>query len=512
MATTAEAVSKPQEGVRQFSVRLLMLPLLIAMLLAQMDNMIVGTAMPTVVSDLGGFEHLSWVVTAYSLATAAATPIWGKLGDMYGRKNIFMAAIVIFLIGSALSGMAQDMNQLIGFRVLQGLGAGGIYAGVLSIMGDLVPPREQGKYQGMMASLMAVAMIGGPTVGGAITDHMGWRWAFYINIPLGLAALAMISTMLHLPKRKAKARVDYLGAALLTGGITALVLTTTWGGNEYAWGSGQILGLGAAGVVVLAGFVFWETRAAEPIMPLYIFRNRNYSLMAVIGTVIGFVMFGAVLYLPLFQQTVQGVNATNSGLLLMPMLGTMIIVSSIIGKVTTSNGRYRIYPVLAGVLMAIGMYLLSEMDSGTSQFESGVYMAVFGAGLGCVLQLVMVIIQNSVEMKDMGVASASVMTFRMLGGSIGVAVMGSLFNREVKDAMGGQSGASVNLETARVDADSLAKMSAPVREAYRHATAAGTHTAFLVGAVAALVALAAGLFVKQVALRQSSGPSLESLH
>ena len=253
--------------------------ILLATLLAMLDNLIVGTAMPTIVGDLGGLEHLSWVVTAYTLATAASTPIWGKLSDMYGRKGIFLTSIVIFLIGSVLSGMAQDMGQLIGFRAIQGLGAGGLMVGVMAIIGDLVPPRERGKYQGMMAGVMAIAMIGGPLVGGTITDHLGWRWSFYINLPLGAVSLALISTVLHLPKKRSKAGIDYLGVVLLTVGITSIVLVTTWGGSEYAWTSARIMELIGIGVAALVGFVFVQTKAAAPIMPLHIFRSRNFTLM-----------------------------------------------------------------------------------------------------------------------------------------------------------------------------------------------------------------------------------------
>lgn len=344
---TTQATANPVQGETEpqpRSVRVVLLALMIAMLLAMLDNMIIGTAMPTIVGELGGLEHLSWVVTAYTLATAASTPLWGKVGDMFGRKGVFLTSIVIFLIGSALSGMAQDMGQLIGFRTIQGLGAGGLMVGVMAIIGDLIPPRERGKYQGMMAGVMALAMIGGPLVGGTITDHWGWRWSFYINLPLGAVALAMITTVLHLPKKQRDkgTRIDFLGAALLTVGITAIVLVTTWGGTEYAWGSATIVGLAVGGALALAAFLWAETRAADPIMPLHIFRSRNFTLMSLIGFITGFVMFGAVLYLPIFQQSVQGASATNSGLLLLPMLLAMMVVSLVVGRFTTSTGKYKI--------------------------------------------------------------------------------------------------------------------------------------------------------------------------
>ncbi|MGW0712635.1 MDR family MFS transporter [Streptomyces sp. NPDC002643] len=503
-------------GKQPRSVRVVLLALMIAMLLAMLDNMIIGTAMPTIVGELGGLEHLSWVVTAYTLATAASTPIWGKLGDLYGRKSVFMTSIVIFLIGSALSGMAQDMGQLIGFRAIQGLGAGGLMVGVMAIIGDLIPPRERGKYQGMMAGVMALAMIGGPLVGGTITDNWGWRWSFYINLPLGVIALIAISAVLHLPKPSRAGRsarsIDYLGAALLTVGITAIVLVTTWGGTEYAWDSAVIMELAAIGVASLVGFVFVESRAAEPVMPLHIFRSRNFTLMAVIGFITGFVMFGAVLFLPLFQQSVQGASATNSGLLLLPMLGAMLVVSMIAGRVTTNSGRYKVFPLVGSVLMIVGLFLLAQMDTGTSRLTSGVYMAVVGAGMGCLMQITMLVAQNSVEMKDMGVASSTSTLSRTLGSSFGVAIMGALFNNRVADVMAeraGELGSKVTEQSAQLDAASLAKLPEPVREAYQYAVASGTHAAFLLGAGVAVLALAAAVFVREVPLRGAGGASEE---
>ncbi|MET9882343.1 MDR family MFS transporter [Streptomyces sp. NPDC006430] len=496
------------EGVKPRSVRVVLMALMIAMLLAMLDNMIIGTAMPTIVGELGGLEHLSWVVTAYTLATAASTPIWGKIGDMYGRKGSFLTSIVIFLIGSVLSGMSQDMGQLIGFRAIQGLGAGGLMVGVMAIIGDLIPPRERGKYQGMMAGVMALAMIGGPLVGGTITDHMGWRWSFYINLPLGAVALAMVTAVLHLPKKKAKGKIDYLGAALLTVAITSTVLVTTWGGTEYAWGSGEIVGLIILGVASIGAFLFAETKAAEPVMPLHIFRSRNFTLMSVIGFLVGFAMFGGVLYLPLFQQSVQGASATNSGLLLLPMLLSMMIVSLIAGRITTSSGKYKVFPIVGGALMVVGLFLLATMDTGTSRLTSGLYMAVLGAGLGFLMQITMLVAQNSVEMKDMGVASSSATLFRTLGGSFGVALMGSLFTSQVTDTMTDRLGpqAAQASGAARLDAASLAKLPETVRDAYQHAVAAGTHSAFLLGAAIAVLGFAAAWFVKEVPLR-GAGPA-----
>lgn len=443
-------------------------------------------------------------MTAYTLATAASTPIWGKLGDMYGRKGAFMTSIVIFLIGSALSGMAQDMGQLIGFRAIQGLGAGGLMVGVMAIIGDLIPPRERGKYQGMMAGVMALAMIAGPLVGGTITDHWGWRWSFYINLPLGVVALLAISAVLHLPKKRVEGRIDYLGAGLLTVGITSIVLVTTWGGSEYAWGSARIMELIGIGVAALVGFVFVQTKAAAPVVPLHIFRSRNFTLMSIIAFITGFVMFGATLFLPLYQQSVQGASATNSGLLLLPMLGAMLVTSMVAGRVTTNSGRYKVFPLVGSVLMAVGLFLLSQMDTDTTRLTSGLYMAVLGAGMGCLMQITMLVAQNSVEMKDMGVASSTSTLARTLGSSFGVAIMGALFNNRVQHEMAERAGAigsKVTEQSAQLDAASLAKLPAPAREAYQFAVSSGTHSAFLLGAVVAVVALAAAVFVKEVPLK-----------
>ena len=496
-------------GKQPRSVRVVLLALMITMMLAMLDNMIVGTAMPTIVGELGGLEHLSWVVTAYTLATAASTPVWGKLGDMYGRKATFMTSIVIFLIGSALSGMAQDMGQLIGFRAIQGLGAGGLMVGVMAIIGDLIPPRERGKYQGMMAGVMALAMIGGPLVGGTITDNWGWRWSFYINLPLGVVALGLISVVLQLPKKRSKAGIDYLGVILLTVGITSTVLVTTWGGSEYAWSSARIMELIAIGVVSLVGFVYWQTKAAEPVVPLHIFRSRNFTLMSIIGFITGFVMFGATLFLPLYQQSVQGASATNSGLLLLPMLGAMLVTSMVAGRVTTNTGKYKVFPVVGSAAMVVGLYLLSTMDTDTTRFMSGVFMAVVGLGMGCLMQVTMLVAQNSVEMKDMGVASSTSTLSRTLGSSFGVAIMGALFNNRVQDVMSERAGAlgsKVTEQSAQLDAASLAKLPAAAREAYQHAVSSGVHSAFLLGSIVAVAALVASVFVKEVALR-GAGPA-----
>ncbi|MFI6153163.1 MDR family MFS transporter [Kitasatospora sp. NPDC051170] len=488
-------------------IRLVMIGLVVTMLLAMLDNLIVGTAMPTIVGDLGGAEHLSWVVTAYTLATAASTPIWGKLGDLYGRKGSFLTSIVIFLVGSALSGLSQTMNELIGFRALQGLGAGGLMVGVMSIMGALVPPRERGKYQGLFAAVMALATIGGPLVGGFITDHLSWHWTFYINLPLGVIALAVVIVTLKLPKVRSTARIDYLGALLLTTGIVSLTLITTWGGQQYAWGSKHIIGLAVLALAALITFCYVEQRVEEPMLPLTLFKNLNFTMVSIIGFIVGFVMFGSTVFLPLYQQIVQGASATNSGLLLMPMMLGMLVISLVVGQTVTKTGKYRIFPIIGTVVMTAGMFLLSTMGTGTSSFTSACWMVVLGAGMGFLMQITMLLAQNSVELKDMGVASSTATLFRTIGGSFGVALFGALFNNRVADTMkerlGDQAaGAGAGMkDPSQVSPAVLRTLPAPVQDAYHHAVSNGMHTVFLWGAGVAIIGLAAAVFIRQVPLR-----------
>ncbi|GAA4071676.1 MDR family MFS transporter [Actinomadura miaoliensis] len=485
--------------------------LMIGMLLAMLDNMVVGTAMPTIVGELGGLAHLSWVVTAYTLATAAVTPIWGKLGDIYGRKGMFMASIALFLAGSALAGMAQSMGQLIAFRGVQGLGAGGLMVGAMAIIGDLVPPRERGRYQGLMAAVMPLAMIGGPLLGGFVTDHLDWRWAFYVNLPLGGLALVVTALTMHLPKRpRGASRIDYLGAVLLAASITCLSLMTSWGGTEYAWGSTMIIGLGVATAVTLALFLLWEVRAAEPILPLRLFRNGNFSLASVLGFLVGFAMFGAVTFLPQYQQLVQGASATNSGLLLLPLMLGMLVTTMVVGQLVTRTGRYRVYPILGGLVMAAGMLLLAQLTVGSSQLTAALFMIVLGAGMGFLMQNTMLIAQNSVPMKDMGAASGAATLFRTIGGSLGVSILGAVYSHQLTATLSARLGEQKGEELAggggQLTPALLKKMDAGVRDAVEHAVTAGVHNVFLWATVFAVLAFAAAWFIRETPLR-GGGPS-----
>jgi EmrB/QacA subfamily drug resistance transporter len=491
---------------------LILVGVMLAMLLAMLDNMIVNTALPRIVGDLGGLAHYSWVVTAYILASTAATPIWGKLGDLFGQKRTYLASIVLFLAGSALSGMAHSMTQLIAFRAFQGLGAGGLMVGAMAIMGVLVPPRERGRYQGVMAAIMPAAMVAGPLLGGFITDHLNWRWAFYVNLPIGVVALAMIIVTLHLPKvtHAVRPRIDYLGAALLTAGVSALVLITTWGGSEYAWGSPQILGLAAAAALALAAFVLVERRVAEPILPLRLFRSRNFTVAAALGFLTGFAMFGATLAMPQFFQTVQGDSATASGLSLLPMLGGMVVVGLIAGQVMTRTGRYKAFPIIGGVLMAAGLLLLSRLDVGTGHATTLLLMVPLGLGLGCLMQVVMTVAQNTLEVKDMGAGSAASRFFQSIGGSFGASVFGAVMTSRLTssltDSLGAPAADKLTGSGQRTSPAILAQLPAVVHDAYLHAVADGVGTVFLWAVPVAVLVFLVAWFVKEVPLRGSATP------
>jgi len=496
------------------SLRIVLPGLMLAMLLAMLDNMIIGTAMPRIVGELGGLAHLSWVVTAYILATTVSTPIWGKLGDLYGRKSLFITSIVIFLVGSALSGAAQDMGQLIGFRALQGLGAGGLMVGAFAIIGDLVPPRERGRYQGLMGGIMALAMIAGPLVGGFITDHLSWRWAFYVNLPLGGLALLVIVATLHLPKYRTEHRIDWVGAALLSVGITSLVLITTWGGTEYPWLSGQIIGLAALAVVSIGVFLYVEQRVPEPILPLKLFTNRNFALVSGIGFLVGFSLFGAVSFLPLYQQTVQGASATNSGLLLLPMMAGVLIVSIVIGRVITKTGKYRAFPLVGGIVLVSGMFLLSLLDRDTTKTMSALYMIVLGAGMGFLMQTTLLIAQNSVEQRDLGVASSTATFVRSIGGSFGVSLFGAIFTSRLREdvaKIGPEAAARLDGSGGQLDPSTLVQLPAPIREGFLNGIAHAMSSVFSWAIVLAVIVPVLAWFIQHVPLRgYDSAPAADA--
>jgi EmrB/QacA subfamily drug resistance transporter len=484
---------------------------MLGMLLAALDQTIVATALPTIVGDLGGLNHLSWVVTAYLLAATVSTPLYGKLGDLYGRKLIFQAAIVIFLAGSVLAGLSQSMGQLIVFRAVQGLGGGGLMVTAQAIIGDVVSPRERGRYMGYFGAVFGGAMVAGPLAGGFFTDHLTWRWVFYINLPLGLAALVVTTLALHAREARVRHRIDYLGAALLAAGVACVVLVTTWGGTEYAWGSSTIVGLGLAAAVLLTAFALVERGAAEPIIPLPLFRNSTFDVASAVSFIIGFAMFGVISFLPLYLQLVTGASATNSGLLL-PLMFGLLGASTLSGQLISRTGRYKLFPVAGTAIATVGMWLLSTMTPTTGRATSTVYMIVVGIGIGLVMQVVILATQNAVDRRDLGIATGTVSFFRSVGGSFGVAVFGAIFTNRLADELARRLPAGV-LARARAGGGSavgslspraLDALPAPLRRGFVEAFSTSLTATFRYAVPCILVAFLVTWLLREQPLRTTA--------
>jgi EmrB/QacA subfamily drug resistance transporter len=485
--------------------------LMLGMFLAALDQTIVSTALPTLVGDLGGLDHLSWVVTSYLLASTVSTPIYGKLGDMVGRKPVFLAAILIFLAGSMLAGLSQSMSELIGFRALQGVGAGGLMVGAQAIIADIVPPRERGRYMGLIGSVFAVASVAGPLLGGFLVDNLSWRWVFYVNMPVGALAVAIVITRLHLHTPTIRHRIDVLGATLLSAGVGALILLTTWGGNQYAWGSDTIVGLGVAGAALLVVFVWWETRAAEPIVPLSLFRSSVFSVANAIGFAIGMAMFGAIVFIPLYLQLVYGASPTSSGLRMLPLMAGLLVASIASGRAISRIGRYKAFPVAGTAILVVGMFLLSLLRLGTAPWLASVYMLVVGIGIGLVMQVLVLVAQNDARPQEIGVATSTATFFRSVGGSFGVAIFGTIF----ASRLGGEPAKLPHSVTARLGSgvhlnpQQAKQLPAAVHADFLQAFAHALHGVFLFGMVLAVVPFLLSWLLKEVPLRTTLARTAE---
>jgi EmrB/QacA subfamily drug resistance transporter len=473
--------------------------LMAGMLLAALDQSIVGVALPRIVSDLGGLDHLSWVVTAYLLTSTASTPLWGKISDLYGRRRIFQIAIAIFIIGSALCGVSQNLFQLILFRAIQGIGGGGLFAIAFAVIGDIIPARERGRYQGYFGAVFGVSSIAGPLLGGFFTDGPGWRWIFWINVPFGIAALVITSIALKLPVVRRDHSIDYVGAGAIVGAVSSLLLYLNWAGERYGWTAWQGLALVALSIVLAVAFVFIERGAHEPIIPLSLFRNRIFSVGTIYSFLLGSAMFGAIIFLPVYFQTAKEMSATESGLAMLPAVLGILSCSIASGILLTRFGRYKIFPVAGSIVMIGGLFLLSTIELDTPYWNIAIFAFLVGAGLGLSMQTITVAVQNSVEFRDMGVATSSVTFARSLGGAIGTAALGAVLGTRLVHYLGDQIPAGSNVSTNNIDA--IKELPDGVKSIVLTAYTGAIGDIFLFTIPVAVLGLVAALFLKEIPLR-----------
>ncbi len=504
------SLGSPQESKRQ--VRLVFVGVMLGMFLAALDQTIVSTALPTIVGDLGGANHLSWVVTAYMLAATATTPLWGKLGDLFGRKYVFMVSIVIFLVGSVLCGQSRNMEELIIFRAVQGLGGGGLMVLAMAVIADVVPPRDRGRYQGIIGAVFGVSSVVGPLLGGFLVDNLNWRWVFYVNLPVAAVALAVITVALKAHHPETRPSIDYLGTFLLAAASTCLVLITSLGGSTWAWNSVEVWGCGIAAVLLIIAFIMVEQRVEEPVLPLRLFRNSVFSICCGMGFVIGLCMFGSLSYIPLYMQVVNGNSPTVSGLRLLPMMAGLLVTSIGTGQLISRTGKYRIYPIMGTALIVVSLVLLSRVDEKTSSVIMGLDMLVLGLGLGLVMQVLIIAVQNSSPFADLGTATSGVTYFRSIGGSFGASIFGTVLNNQLNSKITAalkDGTLSPHFPVQQVLADPTIVQKAPpadkpLIEPFLHLFAVSLQTVYLVAAGIGVVAFVLSLFLREVPLRTAN--------
>lgn len=489
----------PRERLAIFSA------LVLVLLLASLDQTIVSTALPTIVSEIGGLAHLSWIVTAYLLATTVVVPLYGKLGDIYGRRIVLQGAVIIFLIGSVLCGMAQNLPELIAFRIVQGLGGGGLIVTAIAVVGDIVPPRERGRYQGFFGGVFGLSTVIGPLLGGFIVDQFSWRWIFYINLPLGLFALAVINATLRPHRRPATVSIDYAGAVLLALALTSIILIASLGSTLTAEAPVSLMAISLLGILSIAGFIYAETVVADPLLPLSLFKNRAFVLATAIGFIVGMALFGSITLLPVYFQVVKGLDPTSAGLHLTPMMLGVFVTSIISGQIISRIGRYKIFPVVGTALMTVALALLSRIAVETSPWVASAYMLLLGAGLGMVMQILVMAVQNAVAYEQLGVATSGTTLFRSIGGTIGAALFGGIFayvlEAHIRQSLPGAS-------DALRDPDAIARLAEPLRSAYLAVFVDALHPVFITAAIIAFVAFLLSLGIKEVPLRSSIASEL----